>query len=140
MNLAIKRLWPEEWAQFSEAAHSVTFGEFRPGSKDRVDFALLAVDEHDVPIGYVTIKELDAETAYWQFGGSFPSYRATASVWHAYKAAADWNAKHYKRVLTFIENNNTPMLKFAMKLGFRVIGIRNFKSRILLEHLLEFPS
>lgn len=52
-------------------------------------------------------------------------------------AAKEFCEKDYKRITTYIENKNTPMLKFAMKIGFRITGIRNYKNEILLEHLLE---
>ena len=138
MKIELKRLGADEWARFAENAHLATFGEFRSKGKDRIDFALLAIDEHDTPIGYMTVKELDSETVYWQFGGALPDYKGTNTMWHAYVAASAYCKERYKRVFTYIENTNPPMLKFAMKLGFRIIGIRNFGKHILLEHLLEY--
>ena len=55
-------------------------------------------------------------------------------------AFVEWCKPRYKRITTLIENKNTVMLKMAMKVGFRVIGVRNFQGSILLEHLLEFSD
>jgi RimJ/RimL family protein N-acetyltransferase len=127
----------EDWKAVSEAAHLVCFGERKEVSMDRIDFALV-VGENDAPSGYVTCREHDAETLYWQFGGAFPGTRSTSLSWKGYQALVDWCKTRYKRITTLIENTNIVMLKMAMKVGFRIQGVRVFKGQILVEHLLEF--
>jgi hypothetical protein len=137
--IRVEKLSAQQWQYFSEDAHKIAFGELKPASLDRIDYALLAVCERDdKPTGYVTCRELDADSVYWQFGGAMPGAKETVKSFRTYEAFVGWHRSHYKRVSTFIENENTPMLKMAMKVGFRVVGIRNFKGSILLEHLLEF--
>jgi hypothetical protein len=39
-----------------------------------------------------------------------------------------------------VENTNVAYLKLAMKMGFRVIGVRMFKGQVLVELLLDFED
>lgn len=133
----IEKISKEDWELVSEDAHLIAFGKRKPAYFDRIDFALLAKTETQM-LGYITCREMDHETLYWQFGGAFPGTKDTVKSWRAYEAFGKWCGDKYKRVTTLIENDNTVMLKMAMKLGYRIIGVRNFQGSILLEHLLEF--
>lgn len=135
--MQILRLTPEEWQDFSEKAHALAFGEQRPQSLDRISYALLGI-EGGSPMGYATCQERDSATVYWQFGGVFTK-NSTASF-RAYQDLVEYHRARYERVFTFIENTNTVMLKMAMKVGFRIVGIRYFEGSILLEHLLDFKE
>lgn len=129
----------ELWAGMSESAHLTVFCEKRPWEFNRIDFALMAVDEK--PLQYVTCRELDQETLYWQYGGSFPSCKGTPKSFAAYKAIIETCRKAgYKRITFLVENNNFSMLKFAMASGFMITGVKNFQGSILLEHILEFTE
>lgn len=136
--ITVKRLSSDEWKRLAKDAHLICFNEDRPSYKDRIDYAMLAVSANDVPMGYITVRELDDEMAYWQFGGVFPSVKDTALSYRTYAAGVDYARTRHKRILTYIENKNVVMLKFAMKAGFRIIGTKNFKGKILVEHMLEF--
>lgn len=137
--MRLERLSPANWFDFSVGAHRVVFGEEKDPSTDRIDYALLAVDA-EKPVAYITCRELDSETIYWQFGGAFPGTRGTAVSFRAYLLFIAYAKAHYKRVATLIENTNLVMLKMAMKVGFRIMGVRLFKGQVLLEHLLEFQE
>ena len=127
------------WETMSENAHKIAFGKVKPASLDRIDFALLAVDqESDRPLGYVTCREHDAETLYWQFGGALPGTRGTVNSWGTYLALIDWCSSRYRRLTTLIENKNVVMLKMAMKAGFLINGIRYSSDSILVELVKEF--
>jgi hypothetical protein len=105
-----------------------------------VDFALLVDDiDEQVPMAYVTCQELDAETLYWQYGGSFPGTRDTVLSAKCFDLFMSW-AKDigYRRVGFRVENTNYPMLKLAMRGGFKIVGLRAFHNYVLLEHLKEF--
>lgn len=128
-------LSPEDWAELSEAAHLVAFDRRRPCGTDRIDYAAVAEDSDGTPVGYITVHEVDAETTYWQFGGSFPGSRGTAKVVRAYEAFLDWTKRAgYRHVFTLIDNMNTPMLRLAMKVGFRIMGAKLHDGRVLVEH------
>lgn len=138
MNLHV--LSPEQWSWYSENAHVIAFGKQKPAEWDRIDFALMVTDLEGTPVGYGTIRETRHDTVYWQHGGSMPGSRDTARSFRAFQMGLEYLEQHYKNVTFLIENTNTVMLKFAMKAGFRIIGVRNFQGSILVEHLLEFSE
>lgn len=138
MRLQVKKLSKDDWRELSEAAHLSVFNEKRSSSVDRIDYALLCETADKNLVAFMTCRELDDETVYWQHGGSFPRFRDTLYSFASYSQFVEWHREKYKRVTTLIENTNTVYLKFAMKVGFKIIGVRNFDNQILLEHLLEF--
>jgi hypothetical protein len=137
--MKVMRLNPIEWKDFSAQAHVVCFDEVRPPDLDRIDFALIAGDESG-PVAYMTCRELDAESVYMQYGGAFPESRGTVKSFKGYTLMIAELAKNYVRASTLIENKNSPMLKFASKVGLIIIGMRTFKNQILLEHAVEFTE
>lgn len=124
------------WKSMSEEAHRICFNEIKPADRERVDFALLITNDDDFPISYATCKELDGETIYLQFGGCFPGSKDTVYAFKAFNMGIEFLKKTYKNILFYVKNDNRPMLKFAMKVGFKIIGIKNFNGNILLEHSL----
>lgn len=136
--MVIKRYEKEAWKVFAESAHIICFNEKRPSDMDRIDFGLLAINSANSPSGFVTCRETDFETVYWQFGGAFPGTKGTVNSMRAYEGFVSYTRERYKRIYTLIENTNSPMLRMAQKVGFLITGIKNFKGQILLEHLLEF--
>lgn len=140
MKMTVKQISPKDWAVVSEDAHKIVFGTHKPASRDRIDFALMTVDEQNVPLGYVTCREWDNETLYWQFGGMFPDTRGTPRSFRVYKEMLQWATDRYFRITMLVENTNVPMLKFALKVGFKIIGVRNYSGTVLLEHSLELKE
>lgn len=139
MECTVERIPADAWKAMSEDAHKVAFGTIRDASQERIDFALLVKRGHQL-MGYVTCKELDGRSLYWQFGGAFPGTKESSLTYSGYQAFIDWTKQHYDRVSTLVENDNIVMLKMAMKVGYRIVGIRNFKGHILCEMLLEFDN
>lgn len=140
--IRIEKIAPEVWKKtYSELAHQSVFGKQKPSEWDRIDFALLFIDETmDVAAAYITCREYDHETLYWQFGGAFPSSQGTLRSSACFQESLIWCAAKYKRVTFLVENTNFRMLKFAMKENFKIVGVRNFHGSILLEHMLEFET
>ena len=137
--IEVKKLSKEVWKELAENAHLVVFNEVRLNEQNRIDFALLAVDE--TPLQYVTCRELDDETLYWQYGGSFPSCRGTPKSFLAYNAIIQaCKDLGYKRISFLVENNNFPMLKFAIAAKCNIVGMRTFNGSVWLEHLKEFKE
>lgn len=127
----------ETWKEtYSELAHRIGFGKIKKKETERIDFALMAVDTKK-PLGYITCRELDDKTLYWQFGAPFPGTKGTANVFRAYEAGAKYCLKRYNRILTYIGNKNTPMLRLAMQVGFRITGVRIYDDEVLVEHTLK---
>jgi hypothetical protein len=81
---------------------------------------------------------MDAETLYWQFGGAFPGTIGTIHSFGCYEQFLAWCGDKYSRVTTLIANDNLVMLKMAMKVGFRIQGIRYYGGDVLLEHVVGF--
>lgn len=130
--------WAKEWA---ELAHKISFDEKRPGDMNRIDFALLVINkEKNEPAGFCTVRELDNESIYWQYGGAFPGTIGTVYVAPIYDALIDWCKKKYKRISTLVSNKNVPYLKLCMKYGFRIIGVRLFQGEVYVELLNELEG
>lgn len=136
--MELKILSSSEWLQISEAAHLVCFNEVRPSGMERIDYALV-VEKDGIPLGYATIRETDSESVYLQHGGALPSAIGTTTSFSCYLLVVNYLMENYQRISTLIENTNTPMLKFAMKAGLRIVGIRNIRNSILLENFWERP-
>lgn len=134
--IKVRVLPKQEWDKYAEQAHLICFGETRHKEFNRYDFAIIAESETGTPLAYSTIRENDAESAYMQYGGAFPSSKGTPLSYKGYVELVNHLKDRYKNINTLIENKNTPMLKFAMSVGFEIVGIRNFKNEIYLEHLI----
>lgn len=139
MSLGLEILSKEAWSDYSADAHMICFQEIRPPEMDRYDFVMLSTWK-GAPCTYITCREIDNETIYWQYGGAFPNVKGGVVSFAAYQQCINWTKEQYKRITTLISNENTTMLKFAAKVGYKIIGIRNFKGEVLLEHLLEFKE
>lgn len=137
--ISVVKVHRDDWKDMGESAHIAVFGKLKPPEKERIDFALLVENEKEL-MGYLTCREHDSETLYWQFGGAFPGTQGSSLTFSGYQAFVAWCKERYKRVTTLIENENTVMLKMAMKVGFRIVGVRTYQGEILLEHLLEFEK
>lgn len=137
--MKVERVTNGEWVRFGYNAHLICFNEKRDTQLDRIDFALLAVDEE--PIAYMTCKELDGKTIYLQYGGAFPSAKGTIKSFFGYAAMLrQLKEYNYDTAGTYIENTNKTMLKFAAKAGWIITGIRTHEGSVLLEHRLKFKD
>ena len=130
-------LTEKEWEPMATDAHlSVFYEEIHP-LQQRVDYALLYVDKDNVPMAYMTCREMDTSSVYWQYGGSFSGTQGTIKSFKAYNAFAEWHKERYKYISTLIQNENTVMLKMAMKIGFKIVGVRMFEGLVFLEHTIK---
>lgn len=138
--MIVTRVSKEEWAEkFYAAAHAAVFKEFMGPDDERISFAILVIDpEKDEPIMYATICEPKKDSAYINYGGSFPPYRGSTKAVKAFKKIVSELFETHSEISYHCENINVPMLKLGIKSGFRVIGLTYTKShKILLEHSLE---
>lgn len=131
------KISPEDWANgFSEDAHKIVFKEIKPASRDRISYALLVVKD-EVVIGYVTVREIDDETVYWQFGGVVPQFRRSITAVKCVEMATDWQRAHSKRIVTYTENTNLPMLKLHLSYGFKIVGTRTYMGKVMVDMIKE---
>lgn len=135
--MKVEKVMPDTWKRLAPLAHKIAFDEILIPENDRIDFALFATVQ-GAAAAYVTCREVDADSLYWAYGGALPTIKDTVLSWKAYSAMTDFCRNKYKRIYTLIENTNIVMLKFAMKMGYKIIGIKNYKGAVLLEHVLEF--
>lgn len=137
---------PEKWVELSERAHLIVFNETKKPDQERIDFALLVESSQGLPMQYCTCRELDKESLYIQYGGSFPGTKGTPQSLRCFQKILEW-AEHYaayKRISFLVENTNEAMLKMGMHCGFLITGTRYYKDKkdhthILLEHVKEYP-
>ncbi len=132
--ITIKKISKEDWYQLASPAHEAVFNEKWDAGLERIDFALLSVDAENMLIQYATIREMDRDSCFLNYGGSFPKYRGSIHALQSFRAILDWLYSNYKNVSFLTENINWPMLKFAIREKFRVIGVRTFKGHVMLEH------
>lgn len=135
--MIVEKLTPAEWKLLSEDAHKVAFGTVKPSELERIDYALVCVEGVQLQ-GYLTAKEMDAKTVYWQFGGAFPGTKGTTNAFLGYLSFVRWTKERYDRVQTRIENKNTAMLKMALKVGFEIVGVRVTQGCTMVELELDF--
>jgi hypothetical protein len=122
--LTVIKVEKEQWREhFSAHAHRATFGKLRDPLQERIDYALLCVDG-EVPVGYVTVRELDHETVYWPYGGVFPDWHATPKVLRIARKLFRSQGTLAPRLRFLVEHENVPMLKIALQLGARIVGVR----------------
>lgn len=139
-DFSVLKITPQEWASISENCHAVVFQEKRPFDMDRLDYVLLAESAEKKPCGYCTVRELDSESVYWQYGGGFPGTKESVNAVQAYGKFIEWTKSRYKRISTYVENSNVRYLKLAMHFGFRVVGCRFIQGKIYLDLLNEFSE
>lgn len=140
MNIPVSRIDASRWAkEFSELSHLASFGESRPGTAERADFALVGQKGNEL-VGYVQCLEMDSDTLYWQLGGAMPTFVGSVHVISCYRAFIEWSLERYQRITTRIQNINIRMLHMAMKMGFLIVGTWNFKNKIYMELVNERGS
>lgn len=127
----IVRLTPTEWKGLAENAHVAMFSKSRPASMDRIDYVLV-VDVDGVLGGYITVRELDAETVYWQFGGAFEWARKQSIVIREYDELLLAQKVLARRIVTKVENTNTSTLKLHLSRGFLIIGTEFWDGKTLV--------
>lgn len=135
---SINKLTPEEWASFSQTVHRVVFKEIISENFLRFDFALIVEDMEHKSCSYVLCRDYGNDTVYMQYGGSFPNTVGVENKsLETFDAIQSYIFSKFQRVTFLVDNSNFPMLKFAMKAGFKIIGIRNYGNKIFLEHFKE---
>ena len=137
--MIVKQITKESWKELSEDAHLISFGKIKSQENERIDFALIC-EKEDKPLGYLTAKEMDGKTLYWQFGGVFPNAAKSVLCLKGYSLFVEWCKPRYERVITYIENTNTAMLKMAMHVGFVICGVKYSQGNIFLQCTLEFKT
>lgn len=120
--MRLERISPEAWNKIAEDAHFVCHKEIRPKDQNTIDYAVVVYDDEKL-MAYATIIEMEKRVAHMQHGGAFPGTQGSANSFRAYKSIIMHLSEFYDALITNIENTNTVMLKFALKIGFIPVGI-----------------
>lgn len=132
--MIIEKVDSHSWkSDHMKSMYQDVFGSERDQTLETCDFVLVAKDSELDPVGFITCHEMDGETLYWQLGGAASKIKKSGRVISHYVHCLAWSKARYQRVTTRIENTNAPMLKMALKCGFLITGIWNFKNKIYLE-------
>lgn len=136
--MRVNKLTPEQWDVISADAHVAVFQELRPSLMNRIDYAMVVVNGPKI-CGFTTVRELDHESVYWQFGGILPDIRKSSFSIRSYFAIAEWSfGEGVKNISTIVENTNTVMLKMALRIGFVIIGTKTLGGKIYVDlHLKQ---
>lgn len=127
----------DEWKNiFSKNAHEIAFQEKWNPENERIDYAMLLVNETD-PVAYATLKEQTPGHVYIQYGGAFPNSKGTVVSYKAFARMIDSLLKRYSKITTLVENTNWGMLKYYWSARFKVEGIRYFNNSTYLEMVFE---
>lgn len=127
----------DSWDKLSDMAQIATFNESRPAYMNKIDYAL-GVRTDDAIISWVTVRELDHESLYWQYGGCLPQHQNTLNSFKSYKMMRDFCFKNgTQNISTLVENNNIVMLKMAFKIGFRIIGTKTVDNKTYVDLYLK---
>lgn len=130
--LEIHQILPIEWARTSREVHAQVHGKDKPATWDRIDYALL-ITKGPEAVAYVTVRELDHESVYWQFGGGFPWAQKSTLMVKSFRLFVQWQLARSKRIGMLVENGNVPMLKLGLAEGFRILGTRLYRTTLLVE-------
>lgn len=137
MDIWVSRVDGNKWTdQFSEKAVSYAFGEYRDRCVERIDFALLGMRGVDAG-GFVTCIEFDRDHVYWQMGGAFDPFKKSISLVRGFEKMIEYCLEQYRIISMRVDNDNIAMIKLALGLGFRIVGVFAFKLRTLVELVLE---
>lgn len=136
--IVVEKVPAAKWREhFSESAHRAVFGKIKPAQNERIDYAWLAVT-NNLPMCYVTVREIDHETVYWAYGGVFEWAQKSILAARGYQQfIAAQGLTGAKRILHYVEPCNVKMLRLALGHGFRVCGYRARGDINLVDMVLE---
>ena len=102
------------------------------------DYALIGIDEEtDLPISYVTCKQLNAHTMFLEYGGVAPEYRNTPKSQSIFIEAIKYLQKAGAKIINFATtNDNVKMQILGLKAGFKCMGCYMDGSKLFLEYSL----
>lgn len=136
--MTVDRLTPSEWKEIAALAHSAVFSKnLDPRNAELLSHALL-LKEGDQIVAYLTAQQFDLESIYWKHGGALPPAKGRYSVRKGYLQLIESERQTgFKRIITYIENKNTPMMRLSADAGFLVTGVKTFEGHVLVEKTLE---
>lgn len=131
------RIEKDDWYDKYAGAHQKIFA-YGLDEAHLFDFVLGMFDDSDDLCGYISVCELDSESAFVFYGGMFMHARGIGKATEGFGVCIIELMKKYKRVGLLTENKNKIMINLGHKLGFDIVGLRQVRGVPCVEMLLEF--
>lgn len=97
----------------------------------------LVVYVEDRVVSYATTKKLSSDLVFLEMGGAAPSFKGTSYVPRSFLGMVEHLFETYKEITMSVRNNNFPMLRLALKLGFLITGTQlSNDGQLMLLHSL----
>lgn len=125
----------EQWDELKYDAYKLTFKEVLPKDCGRADFALLIIDmTASAIVGFVSCRKVSESVVYWQYGGVTDELRNKTSVLTLYlKFIENMKNMGFKKIYTYVYNDNIRYLKLCLTSGFLIVGTRNDNGKVMLD-------
>lgn len=137
MKLKANHVSKEIWDIISQKAHTGLFGNLYSEDFKKYDFTILVTNEDDEQVCYSMVKEIDAESAFLTFGGTFEPFRGKNLTVECLKKISESLLAKYKYLGFCCRANNAPMVKVGLDCGYKIIGLLEIYGLPNLEFLLE---
>lgn len=135
--MKVEKIEKETWFEKYAGAHQKIF-TYGLDEAHIFDFVLGVFDDLGDVCGYITVTELDAESAFLSYGGMFMSHRSLGKAPEAFGHCLRFLHDKYKRAGFVTKTSNKAMINLGHKMGFEIIGMRKAHNVPCVEMLLEF--
>ena len=131
------RVEKDEWYAKFAGAHEKIF-DYGLCEAHIFRYVLAVFSDNGVIVGYISIDELDGESAYLPYGGMFVNAHGTGKATDAFGLCLGYLKNNYKRVGFLTKTTNKKMINLGHKMGFEIVGMRMEHGVPCVEMLLEF--
>jgi hypothetical protein len=129
--MEVRAFSKDEWRKVSKEIHRYAFNEIIDDDLETISLALMAMKD-ETPQAYCTLIDMDKYTCYMQHGGALPAAKGTINVAKGYVKMVEWVKNKYPRITTRIRNDNVSMIKLALGVGFKIVGVEVYEDGVFL--------
>lgn len=133
--IRVERLDKDTWNKgFAHLAHQAVFRESFDSDLKDLSFGLLGINETHTLVAYCTVAEVGENSCFILYGGAFADFRNSITAFNAFREFDNYLSSRYDSLGFLTENKNKPMIKYGIRQGFTIIGMRFSRDKIFLEH------
>ena len=121
--IEVVKLPKEEFDLIVKDVHTAVFADTLDVNYFRYDFAMATIHKEKL-ISYVLCTERSNEVIELSFGGTVPDERGFKSV-ESFHMFLRELSHEYSHAVFQVRNDNLPMLKLALHMGFIISGVNN---------------
>lgn len=136
MKLLASVITKEQWKAVERESHADLFGDEYGELFKEYNFVVLVTLGPDM-VCYATIKELDGDTAFLNFGGTFRRYRGQNLTSQCLEKILACLKPQYKYIGFCCRTKNIAMIKVGLNNGFQMIGMKLILGLPNIEFLFE---